>query len=76
MKVRYSLLPGEVVEAHIVSAPSMFSRDTRPILELDAGVKVQIEPPGTGCELVEATPEERAALRDAGYELKDAELRE
>jgi tetratricopeptide (TPR) repeat protein len=39
------------------------------VLEIDHdGVAVQLEPPGN-IEIVDATPEQRATLKDAGYEL-------
>jgi hypothetical protein len=77
MKVRCPLLPGEVFEAVLVEAPSFVSRtETRTVLELVAGAPVQLEPPdASGTEVVEASPEEWASLRAAGFELRAATSR-
>jgi hypothetical protein len=75
MKVRCNLLlPGQTLPARLVLAPSMVSRNaTRIVLEIDAGAPVQLEPPtALGTEVVEASPEEWAQLRAAGFDLPQA----
>lgn len=73
MRVRCDwLLPGEVFEAVLVSAPSRTSRTMEMVLELMGPAPIQIAPPGTDAVVVEATPTEWEALRAAGYELKSA----
>jgi hypothetical protein len=75
MKVRCErLLPGQVVPARMAKAPSLLSRsEERDVLELDAGAPVQLDPPtALGTVVVEATPQEWAALRAAGYDLPQA----
>ena len=76
MKVRCNLLlPGRTLPARLVESPSMVSRTaTRTVLEIDAdGAPVQLEPPtALGTEVVEASPEEWARLRDAGFDLPRA----
>jgi tetratricopeptide (TPR) repeat protein len=72
MKVRYKQLdPRRIYTASFVEAPSFFSRtETRTVLEVNAGAPMQFEPPGApGLEVVEATAEEWARLREAGYDL-------
>ena len=57
MKVRCNLLlPGQILPARLVEAPSMVSRNaTRTVLEIDAGAPVQLEPPtALGTEVVDA----------------------
>jgi hypothetical protein len=46
---------------------------TEVVLDLDAGAPLQVDPPdGLGCEVVEATAAEWAALEKAGYVLAKA----
>lgn len=68
------LFPGEVVEAVLVEAPSQLSRSaTETRLELVGPPPIQLGPPDAlGTTVVEATPAEWAALREAGYELGPA----
>ncbi len=68
------LFPGEIVEAILVEAPSQVSRNaTETRLELVGPPPVQLAPPDAfGTTVVEATPAEWDALREAGYELRPA----
>jgi hypothetical protein len=75
MKVRYvrepfSLLyPGRVFHARLAVRAANFRIPGLQALEIDHdGAPVQVEPP-FAVEVVEATPEEWAALREAGYKL-------
>ena len=75
MKVRYvsepfSLLyPGRVFHARLAERVANFGIPSLQALEIDHdGAPVQVEPP-FAVEFVEATPEEWAALREAGYVL-------
>lgn len=68
------MLGDGVFTATLVERPSMMSR-TRDdvVLEIDAGVPMQVDPPsGLGTEVVEASPEEWARLDEAGYTLAKA----
>jgi hypothetical protein len=70
MRVRVDeLFPGEVFPARLAEPVNpLLQMLGRLVLALDVrGVEVQVEPPGTGVELVEATAEERASLRAAGF---------
>jgi hypothetical protein len=76
MKVRYvsepfsHLYPGRVFHARLAERGETFGGILRGlVLEIDHdGVPVQLEPP-FAVEVVEATPEERSTLREAGYVL-------
>ncbi len=76
MKVRcQTFFPGQIVEATLVGDLDQVSRDGALLrLEVRSGeTPVQLPPPNAlGTEIVEATPQEWAALADAGYELKQA----
>jgi tetratricopeptide (TPR) repeat protein len=75
MKVRCQrLFPGRILLAHLVERESLLGLGvTEWVLEFQAGAPVQVEPPSaSGCEVVEATPEEWAALRAAGFDLPQA----
>lgn len=75
MRIKCAMLfPGQVVEASLVSTPSQSSRsDTDVRLEAHGPPPVQLSPPNAfGTEIVQATPAEWAALKAAGYELKQA----
>ncbi len=72
MKVRCEVLfPGEIIDAILVEAPSQAARNaTETRLELAGPAPVQLSPPDAfGTTVVEATPAEWDALREAGYEL-------
>jgi hypothetical protein len=71
MKLRCSMLGDGVFTATLVETPSMMSRGaTEIVLEIAAGAPVQVGPPdGLGAVVVEATDDEWARLRAAGYEL-------
>jgi hypothetical protein len=65
--------PGKTFPAVLREQPNPFLPSlTQWVLEvrIDEFLPLQIEPPGgLGCEIVEATAEEHAALAAAGYEL-------
>jgi hypothetical protein len=69
--------PGQTFRAVLLEQPNPFlPAFTQVVLELRVTefVPLQIEPPGgLGCEVVEASPEEWAALRVAGYNLPQAD---
>lgn len=75
MKVRYvsepfnHLYPGRVFHARMAERVANFGIPGLQALEIDHnGASVQVEPP-FAVEVVEATPAEWAALREAGYKL-------
>jgi len=73
MRVKCMLFPGEVLQAKLVQAPSQATRGTEARLELVGPAPMQLDPPSAmGTEVVEATAEEWAALRAAGYQLPQA----
>lgn len=73
MKIRAEMFfPGQVVDAQLVDAADQASRTghTRRLEAVSGNTPIQLPPPTAfGAEIVEATLDERAALRDAGYEL-------
>jgi len=73
MKVRYRLLGDAIYPAALVASPSPMSRsETVDVLEIDAGVPLQVHPPGNGVEIVEVTAAEWQQLEAAGYTLRRA----
>lgn len=78
MKVRSNaLFPDEIVDAVLVGSPDQTSRtETKMRLELQRGATpVQLPPPDAfGTIVVDASPEEWASLRAAGYQLQQAPM--
>ena len=76
MRIRcIPLLGDQVYPAELRDIPSMISRAaTDVVLVVYAGVDVELSPPGPdGCELIEASAQELASLKDAGFDLPWAE---
>jgi hypothetical protein len=75
MKVRWEqMFPGQTFEAFLSSTPSQISRDEEQVvLEIAAPAPLLLEPGNLrGVEIVEATPEEIAALKAAGFDFPGA----
>jgi hypothetical protein len=79
MKVRWQqMFPGQILNATLTTVPSQVSRTEQQVVLEIAGPAPMALYPGSasGVEVVEATPEEREALRRAGFDLGGASTQE
>jgi hypothetical protein len=71
MKVRWEqMFPGQTLDAALSTVPSQMSRSGDVVLSINGPAPLVVYPGSArGVEIIEATPDELQALREAGFDL-------